>query len=52
MTYLIGCDLGTTATKTALFNDKGELIVVEKVDSNIIYGDDRSVTQDPDELFQ
>lgn len=52
MTYLIGCDLGTTATKTALFNDKGELIVVEKVDSNIIYGDDRSVTQDPDEMFQ
>ena len=52
MAYLIGCDLGTTATKTALFNDKGELIVVEKVDSNIIYGDDRSVTQDPYEMFQ
>ena len=52
MTYFIGCDLGTSATKTGLFDEKGELVAVAKVDSNILYGDDRSVTQDPDEMFR
>lgn len=52
MYYLIGCDLGTTATKTALFDEKGELKALTKVDSNIIYGEDRSVTQNPYEMFQ
>ena len=52
MAYLIGCDLGTTATKTALFNESGQLIALAKVDSNIIYGENRNVTQDPYEMFQ
>ncbi|MEI6157144.1 MAG: FGGY family carbohydrate kinase, partial [Atribacterota bacterium] len=51
MTFVIGCDLGTTATKTGLFDEKGNCLVVARKNSHIIYGKDGSVIQDPTEML-
>ncbi|HSV31638.1 MAG TPA: FGGY family carbohydrate kinase, partial [Atribacteraceae bacterium] len=51
MTYLIGCDLGTTATKTGLFDENGKLLAISRRDSHLIYGKDGSVIQDPYEML-
>jgi len=44
--------LGTTATKTGLFDERGRLLAVARVPSNIIYGEDGSVIQKPEEMLQ
>ena len=49
--YLIGSDLGTTATKTGLFDEEGNLIALARQKSNLIYGKDGSVVQDPYEML-
>ncbi|MGB9553807.1 MAG: xylulokinase, partial [bacterium] len=49
--YFIGCDLGTTATKTGLFNAEGKLIALARRNSNLIYGKDGSVIQEPYEML-
>jgi len=49
--FLIGCDLGTTATKTGLFDTEGNTLAIARESSNIIYGRDGSVTQDPQEML-
>jgi xylulokinase len=49
--YLIGCDLGTTATKTGLFNEEGVLLEIARQESRLIYGEDGSVVQDPYEML-
>ena len=51
MPYLIGSDLGTTATKTGLFDEEGKLIAIARQKSNLIYGKDGSVIQDPYEML-
>lgn len=52
MQYIIGCDLGTTATKVGLFDKEGNLLSLSRKKSNLIYGKDGSVTQDPYEMLQ
>lgn len=52
MSFFIGVDLGTTATKTGLFDERGRLLAVARVPSNIIYGEDGSVIQKPEEMLQ
>lgn len=49
--YFIGCDLGTTATKTGLFDAEGKLLALARRNSNLIYGKDGSVIQDPYEML-
>ena len=51
MVYFIGCDLGTTATKTGIFDEEGKALAVAREGSNIIYGKDGSVVQDPQEML-
>lgn len=51
MFYFIGCDLGTTGTKAGLFDAEGNLLATARQESNLIYGKDGSVVQDPQEMF-
>lgn len=51
MVFLLGCDLGTTATKTGLFDEGGNLLALARESSNILYGEDGSVTQNPEEML-
>lgn len=51
MPYFIGCDLGTTATKTGLFDAEGKMIAIARRNSNLIYGKDGSVIQEPYEML-
>jgi len=52
LNYLIGCDLGTTATKVGLFDEEGNLISFSRIKSDLIYGDDGSVTQGPYQMLK
>ena len=40
-----------TATKTGLFDEEGNLIALARQKSNLIYGKDGSVVQDPYEML-
>lgn len=51
MALFIGCDLGTTATKTGIFDEEGNALAIAREGSNIVYGQDGSVIQDPQEMF-
>ena len=50
--YFIGCDLGTTATKTGIFDTEGKLVALARRNSNLIYGQDGSVIQEPYEMLE
>ncbi len=52
MRYFIGCDLGTTATKTGLFDQEGNLLALARKNSHLIYGKDGSVIQEPYEMLE
>jgi xylulokinase len=50
-TYLIGVDLGTTGTKTAIFDSGGNLITQAYEESRLYYPKPSWVEQDPDEMY-
>jgi len=52
MPFFIGVDLGTTATKTGIFDEEGKLLAVARVPPNIIYGENGSVIQKSEEMLQ
>lgn len=51
-TYLIGVDLGTTGTKTAVFDTDGQLAAEAYEESKLYYPKPGWVEQDPDEIYQ
>lgn len=51
MACLIGCDLGTTSTKTGLFDEHGTLLASSVQEAPLIYGKDGSVIQDPYQML-
>jgi xylulokinase len=50
-TYLIGVDLGTMGTKTAIFNIEGKLVAEAYEESKLYYPKPGWVEQDPDEIY-
>jgi len=50
-TYLVGVDLGTTGTKAAIFNERGELVSESYEESKLYYPGPGWVEQNPDEIF-
>jgi xylulokinase len=50
-TYLIGVDLGTTGTKTAIFDSGGHLVAEAYEESKLYYPKPGWVEQDPDEIY-
>ncbi|OGO14996.1 MAG: xylulose kinase [Chloroflexi bacterium RBG_13_68_17] len=50
-TYLIGVDLGTTGTKTALFDAEGNLVAEAYEESKLYYPRPGWVEQDPQEIY-
>ncbi len=52
MTYFIGCDVGTTATKAGVFDTEGKLLASARRESKLHYGKDGSVIQDPYEMLE
>ncbi len=50
-TYLIGVDLGTTGTKTAIFDIGGNLVAEAYEESKLYYPKPGWVEQDPDEIY-
>lgn len=50
-TYLIGVDLGTTSTKTAVFDSAGNLITQAYKEFKIYYPKPSCVEQDSDEMY-
>jgi xylulokinase len=50
--YLIGVDIGTQGTKTALFTETGEHVVSAFEPSNLISPEPGTVEQDPEEIYQ
>ena len=49
--YLIGIDVGTQGTKTAIYDSKGNLISMSSEGSNLLSPSPGVVEQDPDEIF-
>jgi xylulokinase len=49
--YLLGIDLGTTATKAGLYDEKGQLIAEAYEESKLYYPKPGWVTQDPDDIY-
>ncbi len=50
-TYLIGVDLGTMGTKTAIFDEEGQLVTDAYEESKLYYPRPGWVEQDPDEIY-
>ncbi len=50
-TYLIGVDLGTNGTKTALFDDAGNMLADAYEESRLYYPRPGWVEQNPDEIY-
>jgi len=50
-TYLIGVDVGTNGTKSAIFDDSGNLISEAFEESKLYYPELCAVEQDPDEIY-
>lgn len=50
-TYLIGVDVGTTGTKTAIFDRQGNLVADASEESKLYYPKPGWVEQDPDEMY-
>jgi len=49
--YLIGVDVGTNGTKSAIFDNKGNLISEAFEESKLYYPELCAVEQDPDEIY-
>ena len=49
--YLIGVDVGTNGTKSAIFDDSGNLISESFEESKLYYPELCAVEQDPDEIY-
>ena len=49
--YLVGIDIGTSGTKTAIFNDEGNLISESFEESKLYYPEPGAVEQDSDEIY-
>ena len=49
--YLVGIDIGTSGTKTAIFNDEGNLISESFEESKLYYPQPGAVEQDSDEIY-
>ncbi|MFZ3106995.1 MAG: FGGY family carbohydrate kinase, partial [Candidatus Hydromicrobium sp.] len=49
--YLIGVDVGTNGTKSAIFDDSGNLISEAFEESKLYYPELCAVEQDPDEIY-
>ncbi|MHB1375879.1 MAG: FGGY-family carbohydrate kinase [Candidatus Humimicrobiaceae bacterium] len=49
--YLVGIDIGTSGTKTAIFNAEGNLISESFEESKLYYPEPGAVEQDPDEIY-
>ncbi|MCL4385455.1 MAG: FGGY family carbohydrate kinase [Actinobacteria bacterium] len=49
--YLIGIDIGTSGTKTAIFNDDGDLISESFQESKLYYPEPGAVEQDMNEIY-
>jgi xylulokinase len=52
MKYLIGVDIGTTATKAALFDSEGQLLAEASQESKLIYPRPGWVEQDPEDFYR
>lgn len=50
-TYLIGVDLGTMGTKTAIFDEEGQPVADAYEESKLYYPKPGWVEQDPDEIY-
>jgi xylulokinase len=50
-TYLIGVDVETTGTKTAIFDGQGNLVEDASEESKLYYPRQGWVEQDPDEMY-
>ncbi|MFP3853603.1 MAG: FGGY-family carbohydrate kinase [Anaerolineales bacterium] len=50
--FLIGVDLGTTGTKTAIFDTEGQLVAEAYEESKLYYPKPGWVEQDPDEIYR
>ncbi|MCL2056127.1 MAG: FGGY family carbohydrate kinase [Oscillospiraceae bacterium] len=51
LSYLIGVDIGTQGTKTALLDENGNLIQDAFEPSRLLYPGQNAVTQDPEEML-
>ena len=51
MTYYLGIDIGTTATKSVAFSEKGEIIAMETIGYDMHHPQTGWMEQDPDEIF-
>lgn len=51
MTYLIGLDIGTTATKACAFNDAGEMIGIAERAYDLLQPEPGAAEQDPEAVF-
>lgn len=49
--YLIGTDIGTSGTKTAIFDDKGNMVAEAFEESKLYYPEPGAVEQNPDEIY-
>lgn len=52
MKYLLGVDLGTSGTKTVLFNEKGETIASKTVEYELYQPKNGWAEQDPEDWYQ
>lgn len=51
MEYVIGVDLGTTSTKTVLFNKKGEALAYSNIPYPLYQDTPDMAEEDPEEIF-
>jgi xylulokinase len=51
MKYFIGIDLGTQSTKAGLVSEDGLIVREFSYATNLLYGSDGAVTQDPEEML-
>ena len=52
MKYLLGIDLGTQSTVTALVDDEGNIVSKASVPTHLIYREKDAVEQDPEEMLE
>ncbi|NCD32470.1 MAG: hypothetical protein EOL87_03530 [Spartobacteria bacterium] len=52
MKYVIGVDVGTQGTKTAMFTQSGGNVAETLISSRLIYTDDGGIEQSADEIYQ
>ena len=51
MDYVLGIDIGTQGTKTALFSEEGQCIAQAFQNSNLIREGDGTIEENPEEQF-